>query len=134
MSSSLDHTLAFLIGGAVAICGGFLALRIDRKPVTLIPTLAPEVRERLSRRVKMLKWILVTAFGYQGYRNARFGRIECHEAINAYARALIGDLIAFAESRGYRALHSLVDSLWLVPGDLELARLFGEETGKETTA
>ncbi len=25
-------------------------------------------------------------FGYTGYRNARFGRIECHEAINAYGR------------------------------------------------
>jgi MFS family permease len=36
------YTLAFLIGGAVAICGGFLALRIDRKPVPLVPALAPE--------------------------------------------------------------------------------------------
>ncbi|MCI4339819.1 MAG: hypothetical protein L3J73_00925 [Thermoplasmata archaeon] len=81
------------------------------------PQLAPEARERLSRRVKMLKWILVTAFGYQGYRNARFGRIECHEAINAYARALIARLVPAAEAEGYRALHGLVDSLWLTPVD-----------------
>jgi len=81
------------------------------------PTLDPEVRERLSRRVKMLKWILVTAFGYQGYRNARFGRIECHEAINAYARALIARLVPAAEAEGYKALHGLVDSLWLTPVD-----------------
>jgi DNA polymerase-2 len=79
--------------------------------------LPEEERRRWKHRAKMLKWVLVTAFGYQGYRNARFGRIECHEAINAYARALIGDLIGFAEARGYRALHSLVDSLWLVPVD-----------------
>ena len=28
-----------------------------------------------------LKWLLVTCFGYTGYKNARFGRIEAHEAI-----------------------------------------------------
>ncbi|MCI4360418.1 MAG: hypothetical protein L3J91_01820, partial [Thermoplasmata archaeon] len=53
----------------------------------------------------------------QGYRNARFGRIECHEAINAYARALIARLVPAAEAEGYRALHGLVDSLWLTPVD-----------------
>ncbi len=65
----------------------------------------------------MLKWILVTAFGYQGYRNARFGRIECHEAINAYARELIAGLIPAAEAAGYRVLHGIVDSLWLAPAN-----------------
>ena len=74
-------------------------------------------RERLTRRAKMLKWILVTAFGYQGYRNARFGRIECHEAINAYARDLIDRFARRAEAEGYRVLHGLVDSLWLAPRD-----------------
>jgi DNA polymerase elongation subunit (family B) len=78
-------------------------------------TLTSAERARLGHRVKMLKWVLVTAFGYQGYRNARFGRIECHEAINAYARDLIARLIPEAERVGYRILHGLVDSLWLVP-------------------
>ena len=36
-----------------------------------------------DQRAQLLKWLLVTCFGYTGYRNARFGRIECHEAINA---------------------------------------------------
>ncbi|HTT17067.1 MAG TPA: DNA polymerase domain-containing protein [Thermoplasmata archaeon] len=79
--------------------------------------LAPEEARRLGHRVKMLKWILVTAFGYQGYRNARFGRIECHEAINAYARELLATLIADAERYGYRTVHGIVDSLWLRPAD-----------------
>ncbi|MFI5417416.1 MAG: DNA polymerase domain-containing protein [Candidatus Lutacidiplasmatales archaeon] len=79
--------------------------------------LSSEERERARRRVKMLKWILVTSFGYQGYRNARFGRIECHESINAYARELIADLLPCAEESGYRVLHGLVDSLWLTPID-----------------
>lgn len=79
------------------------------------PGLSRAERERVRGRVKMLKWILVTAFGYQGYRNARFGRIECHEAINAYARQLFGDLIQEAEAWGYRAVHGIVDSMWLAP-------------------
>jgi DNA polymerase-2 len=80
-------------------------------------TLDAETRERLTRRVKMLKWILVTAFGYQGYRNARFGRIECHEAINAYARDLIARLVPAAEAAGYAVVHGIVDSLWLQEKD-----------------
>ena len=80
-------------------------------------TLPEAERQRWKRRAKMLKWVLVTAFGYQGYRNARFGRIECHEAINAYARDLIARLVLFAETAGYNVLHGLVDSLWLSPKD-----------------
>ncbi|MGH7743442.1 MAG: hypothetical protein ACREQ5_01280 [Candidatus Dormibacteria bacterium] len=43
-----------------------------------------------ARRYKLqresLKWLLVCCFGYAGYKNARFGKIEAHEAINAVAR------------------------------------------------
>ncbi len=92
-----------------------LARRLSYKTRLRRPNCPPSEKERLKRRVKMLKWILVTAFGYQGYRNARFGRIECHEAINAYARELIARLIPEAEAYGYRVLHGLVDSLWLTP-------------------
>lgn len=66
-----------------------------------------------QERVSILKWILVTAFGYTGYKNARFGRIECHEAINAYAREILLRASSLAESHGYRILHGIVDSLWL---------------------
>jgi DNA polymerase elongation subunit (family B) len=98
-----------------------LARRMAYKAARKDPHVTRAESERLSRRAKMLKWILVTAFGYQGYRNARFGRIECHEAINAYARELIAQLIPAAERAGYRALHGLVDSLWLTPVDRSVA-------------
>jgi DNA polymerase elongation subunit (family B) len=96
-----------------------LARRLAYKAALKAPNLAPEEALRLRQRVKMLKWILVTAFGYQGYRNARFGRIECHEAINAYARELLATLVADAERAGYRVVHGIVDSLWLRPLDPE---------------
>jgi DNA polymerase elongation subunit (family B) len=97
------------------------------------PSATPERRESLKRRAKMLKWILVTAFGYQGYRNARFGRIEVHEAINAYAREVLATLMARAEGVGYRVVHGIVDSLWLAPGDPGHppdAPAFAEEMGR----
>ncbi|HYA10592.1 MAG TPA: DNA polymerase domain-containing protein, partial [Thermoplasmata archaeon] len=96
-----------------------LTRRLAYKAALKAPGLAPEEARRLRQRVKMLKWILVTAFGYQGYRNARFGRIECHEAINAYARELLATLLQDAERAGYRAVHGIVDSLWLRPLDPE---------------
>lgn len=94
-----------------------LERRLAYKAALKRPGIAGEEAVRLKRRVKMLKWILVTAFGYQGYRNARFGRIECHEAINAYARELIARLVPESERAGYSVVHGIVDSLWLRPND-----------------
>ena len=92
-----------------------LARRLAYKAALRRPGLRREDARRLRGRVKMLKWILVTAFGYQGYRNARFGRIECHEAINAYARELLAGLVRASEEAGYSVVHGIVDSLWLRP-------------------
>jgi DNA polymerase I len=77
-------------------------------------------RERLQGRVDALKWVLVACFGYQGFSNAKFGRIECHEAINAYAREVLLDAKEVLEDDGWRVRHGIVDSLWVersVAGD-----------------
>ena len=52
-------------------------------------------------------------FGYTGYRNAGFGRIECHESINAYGREILLQASEMAEAHGFEILHGIVDSLWL---------------------
>jgi len=52
-------------------------------------------------------------FGYTGYRNARFGRIECHESINAYGREIMLQTSEMAEAHGFEIMHGIVDSLWL---------------------
>ncbi|MDQ7843072.1 MAG: DNA polymerase domain-containing protein [Armatimonadota bacterium] len=70
-------------------------------------------RALYHQRQTALKWCLVTSFGYLGYRNARFGRIEAHEAVTAFAREKLLQAKEVAERRGYRLLHALVDSLWL---------------------
>ena len=64
-----------------------------------------------KQRRAALKWLLVCCFGYTGYKNARFGKIEAHEAINAPgAGEVAGGEATTAEARGYRVLHALVDS------------------------
>ena len=73
----------------------------------------PEEIEALKGRSDALKWILVSCFGYQGFANAKFGRIECHEAINAYAREILLDAKATFEANGWRVVHGIVDSLWV---------------------
>jgi DNA polymerase I len=74
-----------------------------------------ERTEELEARSAALKWILVSCFGYQGYRNAKFGRIECHESINAFAREILLDAKERLEVAGWRVVHGIVDSLWLQP-------------------
>ena len=72
-----------------------------------------EAAREARLRADALKWILVACFGYQGYRNAKFGRIECHEAINAFARAAILTAKERFEAAGWHVVHGIVDSLWL---------------------
>ena len=73
----------------------------------------PEMARRYRLQRDSLKWLLVCCFGYTGYKNARFGKIEAHEAINAVARETLLVAKEIAESRGYRLLHALVDSLYV---------------------
>jgi len=69
----------------------------------------------LEGRSGALKWILVACFGYQGFSNAKFGRIECHEAINAVAREILLTAKQRLEAGGWRVVHGIVDSIWVTP-------------------
>ncbi len=82
---------------------------------TLIGELPKDDRrvEIYRRRYSAHKWLLVTCFGYLGYKNARFGRIEAHEAVNAYGRELLLQTKELVEARGFRVLHLYVDGLWI---------------------
>ncbi len=82
-------------------------------------------REVFMARASAAKWLLVTCFGYLGYKNARFGRIEAHEAVTAYGREALIRAKEAAEDLGYNILHMYVDGLWVrrdgshTPGDFE---------------
>ena len=79
-----------------------------------------------------IKWVLVSCFGYQGYRNAKFGRIECHEAINAVAREIFLRSKRRLESHGWRVVHGIVDSIWVTATDEDPTAL--DDVVEEITA
>jgi DNA polymerase-2 len=70
-------------------------------------------RESDRKRVSAHKWLLVTCFGYLGYKNARFGRIEAHEAVTAYGRECLLRAKEAIEDLGGTVLHMYVDGLWV---------------------
>ncbi len=73
----------------------------------------PESKEIYDQRQGALKWILVTCFGYLGYRNSRFGKVDAHIAVCAFARDALLKTVQMAEQRGFEVIHGIVDSLWL---------------------
>ncbi|MCK5030043.1 MAG: hypothetical protein KAR64_01110 [Thermoplasmatales archaeon] len=80
------------------------------------------------------KWVLLVCFGYTGYRNARYGRIECHESITAFSRDILLTALEVAEHAGYEVLHGIIDSLWVkgsngCVGPVRLSRMISEHTG-----
>jgi len=73
----------------------------------------PAEREAMRRRQTALKWLLVVCFGFLGYKNARFGRIEAHEAVTAWGREKLLSAKEVAEREGFSFLHGLTDALWV---------------------
>jgi DNA polymerase-2 len=67
----------------------------------------------MKQRAAALKWLLVVCFGYLGYKNARFGQIESHEAVTAISRELMLQAKEVAEELGFSAIHMYVDSLFV---------------------
>jgi DNA polymerase elongation subunit (family B) len=72
-----------------------------------------KLKEIYNMRQGALKWILVTCFGYLGYRNARFGKVDAHIAVCAFARDALLKTVRLAEEHGFEVVHGIVDSLWL---------------------
>ena len=75
--------------------------------------LPPEAAAPYKQRQTALKWMLVTCFGYLGYKNARFGKIEAHEAVTAYGRDKLLCAKEIFEAAGFTVLHGLTDCLWV---------------------
>ena len=67
----------------------------------------------LKARAAALKWLLVVCFGYLGYKNARFGKIESHEAVTATSRELMLQAKEVAEDMGFTVIHMYVDCLFV---------------------
>jgi DNA polymerase, archaea type len=80
-------------------------------------TANPELKKIYDARQTALKWVLVTSFGYLGFNNAKFGRIDAHIAVCAFDRQILLQTIRIAESHGFKILHAIVDSIWIQKKD-----------------
>jgi DNA polymerase elongation subunit (family B) len=78
-------------------------------------------RQKYDARQSALKWILVCSFGYLGFKNARFGKIDAHIATCAFSRIFLHRAIAIAQARGFKLVHGIVDSMWLTKADATAA-------------
>ncbi len=100
----------------------------DRKRGIVAKSLEAIVRRRTAfkqliqqghdaRRYKLmqntLKGVLVSCFGYLGFKNARFGRVEAHTAVTAYAREVLLRTREIGEEMGLEIIHGIVDSVWV---------------------
>ena len=111
----LTHHLCEKRRGLIpAVLSPILDKRARYKALSKIP--GPEAA-RYKARAAAHKWCLVTCFGYLGFKNARFGKIEAHECVTAWGRETLLRAKDAAERRGHRILHAMVDALWLVIGD-----------------
>jgi len=72
-----------------------------------------KLRQTYKRRYTAHKWALVTCFGYLGFKNARFGKIEAHECVSACGREILQQAKDIAEGDGYHMVHAIVDSMWV---------------------
>jgi DNA polymerase-2 len=101
----------------------------------LIKKAGDKERKVYDSRQTALKWINVATFGYLGFNNAKFGRIDAHIAVCAFDRKVFLQATRIAERQGFRILHGIVDSLWIqkkgaTESDyLELKRAVEKETG-----
>ena len=80
----------------------------------------PHLREVYDNRQIALKWILVTCFGYLGYKNAKFGTVDGHIGVCAFGREALLNASHMAEEQGFEVIHGIVDSLRLKKPDASL--------------
>lgn len=76
-----------------------------------------------------LKWMLVTCFGYTGFRNAKFGSISVHEKITGIGREILLKAIRIAEESGAEVIHAMVDSIFVRNSSCNLKEKIEKETG-----
>lgn len=86
--------------------------------------------EEYDKKQKVIKWLLVTSFGYMGFNKAQFGSMKCYDSITAYARDILLRTIKLSQDFGYDVLHGLVDCVWIKGPDPEnLQKIITKEIG-----
>ena len=76
-----------------------------------------KVRATYEQRTDSLKWMNVVSFGYLGFRNAKFGKLESHESVTAFGRDKLLRAIELAEQHGFELVHAITDCIFIAKSD-----------------
>lgn len=93
------------------------------------------LKQTYDMRQIALKWILVTCFGYLGFKNSKFGTVDGHIGVCAFGRDAFLKAAHIAEDHAFEVVHGIVDSLWLKKKDaaideyIDLCRVITKEIG-----
>lgn len=113
-------------GFLATVLGPLLMLRLETKR-------RKKDEHRFAGMDDILKWMLVTCFGYTGYKNARFGRIEVHENITLKATEILQDCISLIKEMDGKVLHAIIDCLFVQQcSPADITRAVEERTGFHT--
>jgi DNA polymerase elongation subunit (family B) len=94
-----------------------------------------KLKQVYDGRQTALKWILVTCFGYLGFSNSKFGSVDGHIGVCAFAREAFLKATHLAEDEGFEVIHGIVDSLWIkkenatIDGYRHLCQVITDEIG-----
>lgn len=110
-----------------------VAKELIQRRIELKKKNTPEAKQK----VDFIKWLLVTMFGYQAFKNRKIGIIESHESIQSYAREILIKATRIAELNDWEVIHGIIDSIYVKKmgfNDSEIERLGREifiQTGME---
>ncbi|MGC8630960.1 MAG: DNA polymerase domain-containing protein [Thermoprotei archaeon] len=107
-------------------------------PLGIVPEALNDLLERREilknidkERADAIKLMLVASFGYLGYRNSKFGRVETYEAVTNTARKALTKVIITARDLGLTVLHGIVDSI-VVQGPRDVIERLMDEISMDT--
>jgi DNA polymerase elongation subunit (family B) len=90
-----------------------ILLEKRRECKRLIKESQGERKEKFMKLQTTIKWGGVVSFGYLGFKGYRFGKIDAHIAVTAFAREILLRSAAIAQKKGFDLIHGIVDSLWV---------------------
>ncbi|MCY3413526.1 MAG: hypothetical protein INQ03_17930 [Candidatus Heimdallarchaeota archaeon] len=132
------HICTKRVGIVTRTMSYILNKRVELKRLKKDSTTPKFRKDRYKRLDSAMKWILVSCFGYLGFRNARWGAIEAHQSVTAYARRYLLQGKLLAEQHGFKLIGGITDSLFLQAKKPEfdnkehmqnLVRVISEKTG-----
>jgi DNA polymerase elongation subunit (family B) len=91
----------------------------------------PKKKKIYDIKQRALKNILITCFGYLGFKNFIFSNVECKECVMLYGREILLRTKEIAESSGLEVIYGIVDSVFVKNGTKEQYHEFVNQVTSE---